>query len=162
MVPPGRASPRRSSRRSCAPRRFDRGDRVVIVCLRTVGVPTDAWDRYLVCIAAGRRVRQEHGILAELVLELSRGTAETVVITIWPDHETFDAWIATVEGRPYGLGRPPDRRIPPDHPLGRGRRLSQSSRPRHPARCLPDPGGPPVKWITRARPKTDRIACPWL
>src|SRR5207244_5231222 len=23
-------------------------------------------------------------------------------------------------------------------------------------------GGPPVKWVTRARPKTDRIACPWL
>jgi heme-degrading monooxygenase HmoA len=48
-------------------------------------------------IAAGRDVRQEHGILAELVLEPSGGEGDTVVITVWPDHETFDAWIATPE-----------------------------------------------------------------
>jgi hypothetical protein len=26
----------------------------------------------------------------------------------------------------------------------------------------PDAGGNDMKWVTRARPKTDRIACPWL
>ena len=69
----------------------------MIVCLRTVGVPADVRQRYLEWIADGRAVRQEHGILAELVLEPSKGDGETVVITIWPDHETFDAWIATPE-----------------------------------------------------------------
>src|SRR5207249_8237041 len=28
--------------------------------------------------------------------------------------------------------------------------------------CSNAPGGPFMKWVTRARPKTDRIACPWL
>ena len=27
---------------------------------------------------------------------------------------------------------------------------------------LGDDGGDPMKWVTRERPKTDRIACPWL
>ena len=35
--------------------------------------------------------------MAELVCEPSSGDGDTVVITIWPDHETFDAWIATPE-----------------------------------------------------------------
>lgn len=69
----------------------------MIVCLRTVAVPPDVRPRYLEWIADGRDVRQQHGILAELVLEPSTGDGETVVITIWPDHETFDAWIATPE-----------------------------------------------------------------
>jgi len=69
----------------------------MIVCLRTVAVPADVRPRYLEWIADGRAVRQEHGILAELVLEPSAGAGETVVITVWPDHETFDAWIATPE-----------------------------------------------------------------
>jgi heme-degrading monooxygenase HmoA len=67
----------------------------VIVCLRTVGVPADERERYLAWIAEGREVREQHGILAELVLEPSDGEGETVVITIWPSHEVFDAWIAT-------------------------------------------------------------------
>jgi heme-degrading monooxygenase HmoA len=69
----------------------------MIVCLRTIGIPADVRSRYLDWIADGRAVRQDHGILAELVLEPTTGDAETVVITIWPDHETFDAWIATPE-----------------------------------------------------------------
>ena len=69
----------------------------MIVCLRTVAVPPDVRSRYLQWIADGRAVRQQHGILAELVLEPSAGEGETVVITLWPDHETFDAWIATPE-----------------------------------------------------------------
>ena len=69
----------------------------VIVCLRTVDVPADVRERYLAWIAEGRPVRQAHGILAELVCEPSSGQGETVVITVWPDHETFDAWIATPE-----------------------------------------------------------------
>ena len=69
----------------------------MIVCLRTVDVPPEVRKRYLQWIAAGRAVRQAHGILAELVCEPSAGDGETVVITVWPDHETFDAWIATPE-----------------------------------------------------------------
>jgi heme-degrading monooxygenase HmoA len=69
----------------------------VIVCLRTVAVPPDVRQRYLDWIADGRDVRQQHGILAELVLEPSGGEGDTVVVTVWPDHETFDAWIATPE-----------------------------------------------------------------
>ena len=67
----------------------------MIVCLRTVGVPADQRERYLAWIAEGREVREQHGILAELVLEPSDGEGEPVVITIWPSHEVFDAWIAT-------------------------------------------------------------------
>jgi heme-degrading monooxygenase HmoA len=67
----------------------------MIVCLRTVGVPAEERERYLAWIAEGRAVREEHGILAELVLEPSDGEGETVVITAWPSHEVFDAWIAT-------------------------------------------------------------------
>ena len=43
----------------------------------------------------GPGVREAAGILAELVLEPSDGTGETIVITVWPSHEVFDAWIAT-------------------------------------------------------------------
>ena len=42
-------------------------------------------------------MRQQRGILAKLVLEPTSEPAETVVITIWPSHQVFDAWIATVE-----------------------------------------------------------------
>jgi heme-degrading monooxygenase HmoA len=67
----------------------------VILCLRTVGVPAAERERYLAWIAQGRAVREAHGILGELVLEPSEGEGETVVITAWPSHEVFDAWIAT-------------------------------------------------------------------
>jgi heme-degrading monooxygenase HmoA len=67
----------------------------MIVCLRTVAVPADERERYLAWIAEGRAVREEHGILAELVLEPSDRGGDTVVITVWPSHEVFDAWIAT-------------------------------------------------------------------
>ncbi len=68
---------------------------VVIICLRTVAVPAEWRERYLAWIDAGREIRQRHGILAELVCQLSSGSGETVVITAWPSHEVFDAWIAT-------------------------------------------------------------------
>jgi heme-degrading monooxygenase HmoA len=73
----------------------------MIVCLRTVDVPDAEREGFLAWIAENRRVRQEHGILAELVLEPADGDGdgdgdgETVVITMWPSHEVFDAWIAT-------------------------------------------------------------------
>jgi heme-degrading monooxygenase HmoA len=67
----------------------------VIVCLRTVLVPPDLRGRYLEWIANGAAVRQAHGILAEWVLEPVDGHGDTVVVTVWPSHETFDAWIAT-------------------------------------------------------------------
>ena len=69
----------------------------MIVCLRTVDIPADVRDRYLAWIDEGRAVRQAHGILAELVCEPAAGDGDTVVITIWPDDATFDAWIATPE-----------------------------------------------------------------
>jgi len=67
----------------------------MIACLRTVGVPPGIRDRYLEWISQGRAVREAHGILAELVFEPSGGSGETVVLTLWPGHEVFDAWIAT-------------------------------------------------------------------
>src|ERR1044071_2431047 len=69
----------------------------MIVCLRTVGVPYGVRAPYLGWITDGREARQNHGTRAELVREPTSGDGETVVITIWPDHETFDAWIATPE-----------------------------------------------------------------
>jgi heme-degrading monooxygenase HmoA len=67
----------------------------MIACLRTVGVPPEVRDRYLAWISEGRAVREVHGILAELVFEPPDGEGETVVLTLWPSHEVFDAWIAT-------------------------------------------------------------------
>jgi len=67
----------------------------MIVCLRTVVVPPEWQERYLAWIDAGRAIREQHGILAELVCEPAEPGGETVVITIWPSHEIFDAWIAT-------------------------------------------------------------------
>src|SRR5262245_6935265 len=69
----------------------------MIVCLRTVAVPAEVREQYLAWINEGRRVREAHGILGELILESSSDTGDTVVITIWPSHEVFDAWIATPE-----------------------------------------------------------------
>jgi heme-degrading monooxygenase HmoA len=69
----------------------------MIVCLRAVAVPAEEQARYLAWIADGRSTRECHGILAEWVLEPSSGRGETVVITVWPSHEVFDAWIATPE-----------------------------------------------------------------
>jgi heme-degrading monooxygenase HmoA len=67
----------------------------MIVCLRTVDVPDAEREGFLAWIAENRPVREAHGILAELVLEPSGGEGETVVITAWPSHQVFDAWIAT-------------------------------------------------------------------
>jgi heme-degrading monooxygenase HmoA len=69
----------------------------VIVCLRTVAVPAEMRDRYLQWIADGRAVREAHGLLAEWILEPPDGHDDTVVVTVWPSHEVFDAWIATPE-----------------------------------------------------------------
>jgi heme-degrading monooxygenase HmoA len=69
----------------------------MILCVRTVGVPAEQRESYLAWIAEGRVDREQHGILAELVLEPSEGKGETVVITAWPSHQVFDAWIATPE-----------------------------------------------------------------
>lgn len=67
----------------------------MIICYRTVVVPPKWRDRYLAWIDEGRAIRQRHGILAELVCEPAELGGETVVITMWPSHEVFDAWIAT-------------------------------------------------------------------
>jgi hypothetical protein len=67
----------------------------MIVCIRTVGIPADVRERYLRWIDDGRSVREAHGLLAEWVLDPASSDGDTVVITIWPSHEVFDAWIAT-------------------------------------------------------------------
>ena len=67
----------------------------MIVCLRTVDVPAAERAGFLTWIDENRELREAHGIIAELVLEPSDGHGDTVVITIWPSHEVFDAWIAT-------------------------------------------------------------------
>jgi heme-degrading monooxygenase HmoA len=69
----------------------------MIACLRTVVVPPEIRALHLAWIDKGREVRQAHGIVAELVLEPANNDGETVVLTIWPNHEVFDAWIATPE-----------------------------------------------------------------
>ena len=69
----------------------------MILCLRTVGVPDGERARFLKWILDNREVRERHGILLELVLEPPAGEGETVVITGWPSHEVFDAWIKTSE-----------------------------------------------------------------
>ena len=69
----------------------------MIVCLRTVEVPAAVRHQHLAWIEEGRAIREAHGIVAELVCEPSSGDGETVVVTVWPDHATFDAWIATPE-----------------------------------------------------------------
>ena len=67
----------------------------MIVCIRTVGVPENVRERFLAWINDGRAVRQAHGILAEWVLEPASEVGDTVVVTVWPSHQVFDAWIAT-------------------------------------------------------------------
>lgn len=70
----------------------------MIVCLRTVSVPPAWRARFLTWIAEGRAIREAHGILGELVVEAAAAAdEEMMVITMWPSHEVFDAWIATPE-----------------------------------------------------------------
>jgi hypothetical protein len=83
----------------------------VIVCLRTVRIPSEVRGRFLAWIEENRALRESCGILFELVLERStrQNPAKTlqpaapppdaidraVVITAWASHEAFDAWIST-------------------------------------------------------------------
>jgi heme-degrading monooxygenase HmoA len=69
----------------------------MIVCIRTVAVPAEVRDRYLRWIGDGRAIREAHGLLAEWVLAPAGTDGDTVVVTVWPSHEIFDAWIATPE-----------------------------------------------------------------
>jgi hypothetical protein len=83
----------------------------MIVCWRTVHVPQVEREKFRAWIEDNRRVREEHGILFELVLGRSarqnpaktlqpsdpepNGGDDLVVATAWASHEAFDAWIAT-------------------------------------------------------------------
>jgi hypothetical protein len=83
----------------------------MIVCLRTVRVPHQERSRFLAWIVENRALRQDHGILFEVVLERSprQNPARTrqpsppspaaeedlIVIMAWASHEAFDAWIDT-------------------------------------------------------------------
>ena len=69
----------------------------VIVCLRTVEVPaaasgTSTWTGSTT--AAGPRGPRHPGRAGA---RAASGEGDSVVITVWPDHEVFDAWIATPE-----------------------------------------------------------------
>jgi len=83
----------------------------MIVCIRSVRIPPEARDRFLAWIDENRQLREDHGILFELVLERSpkQNPAKTMqgpeleplpedeafVLTAWASHEAFDAWIDT-------------------------------------------------------------------
>lgn len=83
----------------------------MIVCWRTVRVPHSQRNAFVAWIDANAAVRREHGIVFEYVLQISprQNPAKTlrpetvtpvddeelVVVTAWPDHDTFDAWINT-------------------------------------------------------------------
>jgi len=83
----------------------------MIVCWRTVHVPKVERDRFMAWIEENRRLREEHGILFELVLGRSarQNPAKTlqpsdpesgeegdlVVVTAWASHDAFDSWIET-------------------------------------------------------------------
>src|SRR5260370_40859321 len=67
--------------------------------------------------------------------------------------DRYLAWISE--------GRAAREALPADHPLRRRGRLPQPPGPGRRARPVRT-GGDIMKWVTRARPKTDRIACPWL
>jgi hypothetical protein len=83
----------------------------MIVCWRTVRVPKEERARFLAWIEENRALREEHGILTELVLDRSSrqnpaktlqppepppGSGEDlIVITAWASHDAFDAWIDT-------------------------------------------------------------------
>ena len=84
----------------------------MIVCWRTVSVPDDERTRFLDWIEENRALRQEHGILFELVMARStrQNPAQTlqpptsepgttgddmIVVTAWASHDAFDAWIDT-------------------------------------------------------------------
>jgi hypothetical protein len=81
----------------------------MILCLRTVRVAPDQRQRLLAWIDENAELRRQHGILCELVLARSsrqnpaktlqpdgeHDPEELVVITGWPNHDVFDAWIDT-------------------------------------------------------------------
>jgi Antibiotic biosynthesis monooxygenase. len=84
----------------------------MIVCWRSVQVRASEQQRFLDWIAENGPLRREHGIVFELVLRRSPrqnpATAprpeerngdpdDLVVVTAWPDHDSFDAWIDTPE-----------------------------------------------------------------
>ncbi|MGQ0616138.1 MAG: antibiotic biosynthesis monooxygenase family protein [Acidimicrobiia bacterium] len=73
-------------------------------------VPEDQRQQFLAWISDNGELRRQHGILAELVLarsprqnpaktlqpdDIDVDPEEYVVLTAWPDHDTFDAWIDT-------------------------------------------------------------------
>ena len=77
-----------------------------------------------------------------------------MVITAWPSHEVFDAWIATPDRD--RLTASDTHRSVDYHPITRydvaGGYLNLERAHQ----------GAAMKWVTREHPKTDRIACPWL
>jgi hypothetical protein len=85
----------------------------VIACIRSVHIPSEVRGRFLAWIGENKELREEHGILFELVLKRSAtqnppqtlqradpeptSGDEAIVLTGWTSHEAFDAWINTPE-----------------------------------------------------------------
>jgi hypothetical protein len=81
----------------------------MIVCVRTIGIPSGARERFLAWIEENRELRQSLGILFEVVLERSprqnpakamplaepEAKNSALVLTAWASHDAFDAWIQT-------------------------------------------------------------------
>ncbi len=96
---------------------------------------------------------------------------DAVAVTAWASHAAFDAWTNT-----------PDRDRLTASPVHQAATSGRSPATTPPAatststRCVPSRPAAPLStparssheqgaamnWVTRARPKTDRIACPWL
>ena len=83
----------------------------MILCWRTIRVPHSERERFIAWIDDNAALRREHGIVFEYVLHTSTrqnqaktlqpeitdpfDDEELIVITAWPDHDIFDAWINT-------------------------------------------------------------------
>lgn len=95
-------------------------------------VPADQRQRFLAWIDENAALRRQHGILVELVLARAArqnpakalqpddhptGDEELIVVTAWPDHGTFDAWIDTPDRD--RLTASPDHRAVEFRPLTR-------------------------------------------
>ncbi len=68
-----------------------------IVCIRTIEVAPEDEEAFYKWIEENRPLRQRMGCLMERVLKPSDGYGPTLMLTMWKNHEVFDAWIKTPE-----------------------------------------------------------------
>ena len=126
----------------------------MIVCLRTVESPprcaSATWPGSRRAARSARRTASWPSWCCEPTAGDGRHGGDHRVA----DHEIFDAWIATPERD--ALTASEVHQAVDYRPITRydvvGGYLNLAGLPK----------GAAMKWVTRARPKTDRIACPWL